>query len=154
MAINTQGIIDALISHALTTGYFASVNEVDFGSTPPNAELNAVIYSRRTRAVPGGSGLSATSVSIDFTVRLAQSLEVDPLGSIDPGMIAAADALMNAYSGDFTLGGLIAYVDLLGQHGESLGSDSGFIKLGEEQTFRIIDITIPCIINDVWTQSE
>lgn len=154
MAIDTQALIDALISHALSLGHFSSVNSVDIGSTPDNTGLTAVIYPRRIRALPTGSGLASTSVAIDFTMRLIQSMNIDPFGSIDVGMIAAADALMNAYSGDFTLGDLIAYVDLLGQHGESLESDSGFLKLSDDQTFRIVDITIPCIINDVWNQAE
>lgn len=154
MAIDTQGLIDALISHALSLGHFQSVNSVDIGSTPVNSDLTAVIYPRRIRALAGGSGLASTSVGIDFTMRLIQAMNVDPFGSIDVQMIAAADALMNAYSEDFTLGDRIAYVDLLGQHGAALESDSGFMKLGDDQSFRIVDITIPCIISDVWNQAE
>lgn len=154
VAIDTQACIDALKSHALSLGHFSSVNSVDVGSTPPSADLTAVVYPNRIRALPSASGLNSTSVAIDFMMRLIRGMNVDPLGSIDVEMITATDALMNSYSGNFTLGGLIAYVDLLGQHGESLNADSGFIKLDSDQTFRIVDITIPCIINDVWNQAE
>lgn len=152
MAIDTQSYMDALTSHALSTGYFDSVNAVDIGSTPPNTGMVAVLWPRRIRALPAGSGLNVTSVSIVFSVRLIRAMDTDPTGQIDPQMISACDALMNAYSGDFTLGGLVNYIDLLGENGEALAADSGFLKMNENQTFRIVDITVPCVIHNVWTQ--
>ena len=154
MPLDTQAYMDALISHAGTTGHFASVNSVDIGSTPLNDDMIAVLWPRRIRALPQASGLNQTSISIEFTMRLIVTMNTDPLGQIDSRMIAAADSLMNAYSGDFTLGGLIAYVDLLGQHGAPMESQSGFLRINEDTQYRIVDITIPCVINDVWTQSE
>lgn len=146
--------MDALTSHAGASGHFSSVNSVDIGSTPTNDGMIAILWPRRIRALPAGSGLNSTSIAIEFNMRLMCSMNSDPFGQIDPRMIAAADALMNAYSGDFTLGGLIAYVDLLGQHGAPMESQSGFLTVGQDERVRIIDITIPCIINDVWNQAE
>ncbi len=154
MPIDTQSYMDAIASHAAASGHFESVNSVDIGSTPSNQGIVAVLWPRRIRALPGASGLNSTSVAIEFNMRLMCSMNTDPFGQIDPRMIAAADALMNAYSGDFTLGGTIAYVDLLGQHGAPMESQSGFLTIGEDERFRIVDITIPCIINDVWNQAE
>lgn len=154
MALTTKLYMDALISHALSLGYFTSVNSVDTGSTPSNDGLSGVLWSRRTRALPARSGLNSTSALVTFMMRLFHSANSDPLGEIDPRMIDATDALLNAYSGDFTLGGLVAYIDLLGEHGEGLGSDSGWLDMGEDRKFRIVDITIPLVINDVWNQAE
>lgn len=152
--LDTQAYMDALISHASASGHFSSVNSVDIGSTPANDGIVAILWPRRIRALPAQSGLNSTSIAIEFNMRLMCSMNSDPYGQIDPRIIAAADALMNAYSGDFTLGGLIAFVDLLGQHGAPMESQSGFLPIGENERFRIVDITIPCIINDVWNQAE
>lgn len=152
MPLSTQAYMDALISHASSTGYFSAVNGVDIGSTPDNSGLTGVLYVQGVRPIPAGSGLNTTSVVVTFTLRLIRAMNSDPYGSIDADMVEAMDALINAYSGDFTLGGVISYIDLLGEHGTQLESDSGFLKLNEDQTFRIIDITIPCVVHDVWTQ--
>jgi hypothetical protein len=152
MALNTKLYMDALISHALSSGHFVSVNAVDVGSNPTNEGLTAVLYPRRIIPAPGRSGLASTSAVMTFVMRLFHSSASDPLGEIDPRIIDATDALLNAYSGDFTLGGLVAEVDLLGQYGESLRSDSGWLPMGDAGEFRIVDITIPLVINDVWTQ--
>lgn len=152
MPLDTKRYMDALTSAALRTGRFDAVNGVDIGSTPSSGGIVAVVWPRRIRALPGGSGLNTTSTSIVFMMRLFAAMNADPMGEIDPAMIAATDDVMNLLSGGFTLDGLINYVDLLGEHGDALGSDSGFLKLNENQTFRIVDITIPFIVHDVWTQ--
>lgn len=152
MPLNTRQYIDALISHAMSLGHLASVNETDIGSMPGNSDLIGVLYWRRMRPIPARSGLNTTSVLIEFNMRLIRATNTDPMGEIDPQMMDATDALMNAYSTDFTLGGVVAEIDLLGEYGQALESDSGFLKMTEELTFRIVDITIPCVINDVWTQ--
>ncbi len=146
--------MDALISHAMASGHFSSVNSTDIGSAPTNEGISAVIWPRRGRPLPGRSGLATTSVVIPFMIRLFHASATDPLGEIDPRMIDAADALLNAYSGDFTLGGIIAEVDLLGQYGDALGWDSGWVDMGDDGKFRVLDIMVPLVINDVWTQES
>jgi hypothetical protein len=54
----------------------------------------------------------------------------DPEDAIDPELLAAVDALMSAYSGDFQLGGLITQVDLLGAYGKPLGAERGLSDAG------------------------
>jgi hypothetical protein len=144
--------MDALISHAMASGHFSSVNSVDIGSVPTNEGISAVVWPRSGNPIPERSGLASTSVLIPFMVRLFRSMKSDPLGEIDPSLIDATDALLNAYSGDFTLGGIVAEVDLLGQYGDGLSWDSGYIDMGDDGKFRVVDITIPLVINDVWTQ--
>lgn len=154
MALNTRMYMDALISHAMALGHFSSVNSVDVGSVPTNEGIAAVVWPRRGRPIPGRSGLASTSLVIPFMVRLFHASATDPLGEIDPRMIDATDALLNAYSGDFTLGGIVAEVDLLGQYGDALGWDSGWLDMGDDGKFRIVDIMVPLVINDVWTQES
>jgi hypothetical protein len=154
VALETRRYMDALISHAMASGHFSSVNSTDIGSVPTNEGISVVVWPRSGSPIPERSGLASTSVLIPFMVRLFRSMKSDPLGEIDPSLIDATDALLNAYSGDFTLGGIVAEVDLLGQYGDGLSWDSGYIDMGDDGKFRVVDITVPLVINDVWTQSE
>lgn len=154
MALNTKIYMDALISHVMSLGHFSSVNSTDVGSVPTNDGISAVLWPRRIVPASGRSGLASTSVVMTLVMRLFHSAATDPIGEIDPRMIDATDALLNAFSGDFTLGGVVAEIDLLGQYGEALRSDSGWLDMGGDGKFRIVDITIPLVINDVWTQES
>jgi hypothetical protein len=152
VALETRRYMEALASHAASSGHFTGGELGDIGSTPDNTGLTFVIWPGPGNPIPGRSGLNATSVAINFMLRIFRSVNSDPLGEIDPEMIDATDALLNAYTGDFTLDGLVAEIDLLGQYGTSLSWDSGYIEMDSSTRFRIVDITIPLIINDVWTQ--
>jgi hypothetical protein len=64
----------------------------------------------------------------------------------------AVNGLMNAYCGDFELGGTVANVDLLGAHGRGAGRG---LRL---HALRLDDVPgghahHPLILNDVWTEA-
>jgi hypothetical protein len=68
------------------------------------------------------------------------------------GVVDACDALFEAYSADFELGGNVRNVDVLGAQGSPLSARFGFTTI-DKQTYRTIDIVIPLVINDAFTQS-
>ena len=76
----------------------------------------------------------------------------EPQDKIDPTIVAAVDTLLEDFSGDFTLGGNARNIDLLGQTGEALSARAGYITI-DQTVFRSMDITIPIIVNDVFTQA-
>jgi hypothetical protein len=61
--------------------------------------------------------------------------------------------MMVAFSGDFALGFAdgIRQIDLLGASGQSLSSQSGYVEI-DKKMYRVVDITIPVIINDMFSQ--
>jgi hypothetical protein len=59
---------------------------------------------------------------------------------------------MAAYSGDFTLGDVVQEVDLLGEVGVPLRAQAGYITINQTM-YRCMDITLPLIVNDLWSQS-
>jgi hypothetical protein len=65
--------------------------------------------------------------------------------------MVAMTGLIGAYSADFTLGGSVRNIDLLGEYGEKLGAQAGYITIGGVM-YRIMTLTIPCIVNDMWEQ--
>lgn len=152
MALNSQAIVDALASHAAGTGHFERVNEHE-AVNAPGSGLTAGIWPQTIRPVPAVSGLAVTSVRIPFTLRIYSSALQQPADAIDPAVLAATDALMTAYSGDFELGGLAMEIDLLGAGGEPLSATAGWLRLNDGGTFRVMDITIPVIVANVWTQA-
>lgn len=149
MSLDVRGIINGLTSHASASGMFDSVN----GHEPKGAPGGGLTFSVWVREVAPilSSGLSSTSVRVVFTARLYKPFTSQPEDSIDPDMVGALDVLMDAYAGDFTLGDEARAVDILGSDGPSLSVQTGYLEV-DRSLYRIVDITLPILINDVWEQ--
>lgn len=150
MALDINGILDALVSHALGLGFFSSVNEHESKQSPPD-ELSCSIWVERISPIKS-SGLNSTSIRIQFEVRLFSGTMTEPYDDIDPNLTLALDALMRAYIGDFTLGGLLRHVDIFGAHGPALDARTGFINQDGKE-FRVFSINLPVIVDDLWAEA-
>lgn len=151
MTLNTTAILDAVVSHALSTGLFERVNTHEPKQDPGNG-LSVAIWADRINPVPTTSGLSRTSARLVLFVRIIGNMMQEPQDQIDPAMVDATDTLMNAYSGDFDLGGNVMAVDLLGMSGEfTLSARAGYLSLNN-RLFRVMTILLPLIVSDVWEQ--
>ena len=151
MSINSEGLFNALTSHALTLGRFDRVNGHESKNAPGNG-LTCDIWFARLDPVPPASGLASTSTRVVFTARVYSNMLQEPQDGIDPAILSATDALMAAYSGDFELGGQVRDVDLLGETGIALSAQAGYLKV-DTTTYRTVDITIPLVVSDLWTQA-
>ena len=149
--MDTQGILDSLVSDALTTGLFDQVNTHEPKSAPRYG-LTCAMWLDSIKPYALMSGLNATSALLIFNARLFTSMLQYPQDAIDPAMIVAVDTLMTKYSGDFTLGDQVRNVDLLGESGYQLEAQAGYINQ-DSKLYRVVTLTIPLIINDAWTQS-
>lgn len=151
MSLDSGILLEAIVSHAAASGHFERVNKHEPKNAPGNG-LTAAAWVQRIDPVRT-SGLKSTSARVVFTVRIFSNMLQEPQDEIDPNITAAVDALMNAYSGDFSLDGLARNVDLLGQHGVALSAQAGYVPIGNPpKLYRIMDISVPVIVNDVWTQ--
>jgi hypothetical protein len=148
MGLNATGILDAIQSHALASGYFDRVNLHEPKNAPGNG-LSAAIWVDEIR--PVASGLAVTGALVTVNLRIFLNMLQEPQDAIDPNIVKAVDALMTAYSGDFTLGDLIRDVDLLGEHGDGLSAQAGYIEQ-DHKMFRVMTLKIPMVVNDVWAQ--
>ncbi len=92
------------------------------------------------------------STLVVFNVRVYGSMQADPPDAIDPNMVAAADALGEAYTGGFTLGGLVRQVDLLGAHGSPFDVRAGYLSI-DGTRYRVLTISLPVVVNDLWTEA-
>lgn len=150
--MNTQALVDAALSHAAAAGNFERVTGSEI-LTQPGSGLSVAIWAQRIRPIAATSGLAATSAHVQLMVRIYSNALQQPFDAIDPMMMAAVDALMTAYSTDFTLGDLVRQVDLLGAHGDALAATAGWLRHPDGGTSRVFDITLPLIVNDAWTQA-
>ncbi len=146
-----QTLFNKIESHAKGSGLFDSVNTHEPKSAP-GGKLHCAIYVTGLRPMPLGSGLASTTGVVTLIARIYLPMIQEPQDKIDPTIVAAADTLMSKYSGDFSLGSSARNIDLLGSTGESLEARAGYITI-DQTVFRSMDITIPIIVNDVYTQA-
>lgn len=149
MTLDIRGILDAVVSHAMASGHFERVNEHEPANAPSHG-LTAAVWSDQVQPVRS-SGLASTTVQLVFNVRIYTSIQSEPADAIDPNMLTAVDDLCAAYIGDFTLGGLVRQVDVFGAHGQPLLVRAGYIQQSGA-VFRVMTITLPVIVNDLWEQ--
>lgn len=148
--LDAVSIVTAAESHAETLGVFERVvtNEP---KNPPGNGTSCAIWADQMGPVSAASGLSSMSAQIVLMVRVMKPFLSQPYGRIDTDMMTAVDTLMRSYSTGFTLGGLVRNVDLLGQHGVALRGRAGYVTI-DKTVFRLFDITLPLIINDLWDE--
>ncbi len=150
MAIGISALINAVTTHASSSGLFDNVQGHEPKSSPGNG-LTFAVYLSSLTPVAARSGLAVTTARVELTARLYKPFLSDPEDLIDPAMADAADKLFEAYAGDFQLGGTASNIDLLGAHGDPLRAEAGYQNISGT-VFRVLDIVIPIIVNDAWNQ--
>jgi hypothetical protein len=150
VALNIQGILDVVVSHALSSGYFESINQYESKQSPSNGISGAVWVERVTPVKT--SGLSNTSIRVELTFRMYSSTLIEPYDDIDPKLTDALDFMMAAYCADFELGSQVRHIDIFGAYGNPLESRSGYINLDGKE-FRVFSVRLPLIVDDLWSQS-
>lgn len=141
----------ALLSHALSTGLFSDVSGHEPKSAPLG-RLHAALWLGEIRPAARQSGLNSTTSRLVFQIRIAQNMMSEPADDVDLDILVATMTLMTAYSGDFDLGGTAAYIDLLGAHGDPMFAKAGYLDQ-DKRLYRIMVLTIPIILNDVFSQA-
>lgn len=145
-------IIDRVVSEVKQSGYFAKVNGFEaVRSAGPRVSLFASVWVQDIEPVKIG-GLAATSARILFIVRMYASIMPYPRDDVDPSLLRACSNLMRRFHDDFDFGGIIRNVDLLGEQGIALRAEAGYIDLDANTKFRVMDLWVPCLVNDVWAQ--
>lgn len=151
-------LIHATVSHAAATGLFDQVQGGEFTGAPGNG-LSCAVWVNDLQPV-SSSGLISTSMRVELYVRLFSSAFSEPVDVIDPAMIDAVDTLLADYIDNFTLGGLIRQVDVRGADGPPLRVQAGYLTMGAARdgqgsgrTYRVMTITLPLIVNDLYPEA-
>jgi hypothetical protein len=150
--IDTAGIMDLIRSQALATGRFASVNGHEPKSAPQVG--SAITYAFWVDSIEPveSSGLASVSARLTIMGRVYASMFTEPADTIDPAIVDAASALIALYCTDLDLNGRGRSVDVFGMEGTKVSAKAGYLEQ-DKKVFRVMDITLPIIINDVWDES-
>ncbi len=144
--------MNALVGYGQACGMFSTV----LGHEPKSAP--AVDREAVTLALFAGpvgharSGFASTSLRWEIGGRIYLSAFTEPADDIDP---AVADATVNYFAtlcANYSLGGLIANVDIRGSDGDPLLATPGYIEQ-DGKVFRSMELRIPLIINDVMPEA-
>jgi hypothetical protein len=145
-----KALAAAVLSEAQALGDFTRAR----GHEPKNAPglgLTIAIFLAGIKPSGRASGMSATSGVVTFQARVYNPMLQEPQDSIDPDILTATCDLMAAYSDGFTLDGTVRNIDLLGMEGTPLSATTGYVQQ-DDRIYRSVDISIPIVVNDLWTQ--
>lgn len=149
MAFDFQALIDAVASDALVTGVFDAVNTHE-PKVPPGNGMTCSIWAANIHPVTS-SGLNVVSMLVELTARIqTPTIQQDP-NQIDPLIMQAVGTLMIEFGGGFTLGGIVREVDLIGQHSSGLSAKPGYVTQNGT-VYRVMDVSVPIIVNDLYTE--
>lgn len=147
--VDITGILDKIVSHAMASGLFERVNQHEPKSAPGNG-LHCAVWAQRIKPART-SGVASLSAHVIFSIQIYLNMLAEPQDAIDPRIMAAVDALMTAYAGDFTLGGTSRCVDLSGMEGVPMSAEAGYLRQ-DNKHYRIMTIILPLIVNDAWDE--
>jgi len=148
-----QQLIEALSSVLLGLGCFDFVNQAEPKSAGQLNGIGAAIWVQSMRPAAQRSGLTATSVRFECSIRIYQDMLYEPQDMLDPQLTNATWLVMQALSAGLTLNGAVEYLDLLGSDGEPLAGEAGYITI-DRKIFRVMTITVPMIIEDAFPQAR
>lgn len=153
MAFN-QAAIRGVYNAALSIARELNVFEVVIAHEPKAKPVSLpalAVWTQNLVPVAAVSGLSATSGRLGLRARVYKNFMGTPADRIDPDLIFLTSVLLDAFSGGFTFSGMVMEVDLLGAYGESLSAEAGYIE-HDGTHFRVMEVSIPVIIDSLWTQ--
>lgn len=143
-------IFDAVVSDVQRCGYLDKVNQHE-PKRKPKTGVTAGIWVQSMEPVGNISGLNSSCARLVFMVRLYHNLDKTTPDLIDPNMAKATSDIMRRYHDDFDFEGTIRNVDLFGIAGIKLAALAGYLDI-DGAFYRVMDITVPCLVNDVWPQ--
>jgi hypothetical protein len=145
-----EAAVNRLDSEASASGYFDDVLTHEPKSAP-TGELTFSTWIGDIQPIALQSGLNVTSCRLEMLGRVWRNMLAEPQDTIDTVIGKATSYMLAQLTGDFGIDG--AYIDLLGAHGAPLGATFGYIE-ADRTMFRITDIVIPFICEDVFDQEE
>lgn len=151
MSLAVSDIYAQVVSHAKRLGVFNQVLTHEPKGAPGDG-ITCAIWLGSLEPIPLVSGLAVTSLRLELSIRIYENFKSQPEDEIDKRLLDATSKLMEAYTGDFQLGGTVMDVDLLGAHGTPLEALGGYL-LQDSTQYRVVVMTLPIIIADVYTQT-
>lgn len=153
MSVNTAGLLSGLQTMGQSSGKFEQVMLHEPKSAPSAGGLTLCFWLDKVVPFAEGSGLASVSMAAVVNGRIYVKFLAEPEDAIDSILAGAADDLMSQLCSGFTLGGLVRNVDIFGESFDrGLELDYGYITQ-DGTVFRVADLVIPLILNDVYVEA-
>jgi len=145
--------VTPLVDITLRTGAVDRVNRHE-PKSKPGLGLSAAVWLNSLGPAPGARhALNRTTGLVVINERLTIPMLSPPEDEIDPALYRAVGLIIEGISEDFTLGGVCKNVDLLGESGQALSAAAGYYSQ-DGTPYRVMMLTIPLIVNDLWGQAS
>ena len=131
-------------------GIFDNVSTVE-PKGAPGAGSNAALFLASVEPAVASSGLNQADGLYTFTLRLYTDMLREPAANIEPELAALVDKVMDALMGDFDLGETVRNVDFLGENGQRVRAEAGYIEVNGKM-FRIVDVSLPLVVSNAFTE--
>lgn len=148
-----RGVLATVLDKVASTGKFETVLGYEPLSAPTESLTAAVFVADAFGPIPESSGLSSADARLVIMVRIMRKALTEPVSDVDLDAVDAADAVLDSLAGGYTLGSTARAVDLLGESGQGIEVNPGWATI-DKTIFRLMDITVPVMINNVWTYGE
>lgn len=144
-------IIEAVQSRALSTGHHSSVLGAEPLAAAKIEGLALAVWVDGMAILPG-RGLASASVLLSLYLRTYDAALTEYRDDIDPRMMSAVADLFELFVGGFTLDGFVCKIDIKGEYGNPLSTSAGHLTL-DRKIFRIYDVIVPLVVDDLWTEA-
>ena len=150
VTLNAEAILGKLASIGKSTGLFpgGGVKRYEPRGQPANG-LTLSLISGPKRPIRS-SGLNNVSLRWQIDGMIYLPMKITPPDDIDVRLTEASAGYLQALCAQFTLGGLVRCIDVLGSDGEELNATPGYLE-ANEKTYRVERLMIPLLINQKWT---
>jgi len=152
---NSQAILTLfanLKSQASKSGLFDGKVLGHEPKSAPGTGFSYALWLGPITPVPNLSGLNSTAGRVVVNSRIMTPFLQKSEDQIETDMMRRVLEMIGFYSGEFTVGGLAMFVDLLGAHGVPLEvTQVGYLNM-DDAYYRVADLTIPVMIDALWTQ--
>mgnify|MGYP004452397989 FL=1 len=151
MAFDTSSTMDAVASHMARSGYFPGGVQVGEFTSPPDAtgtRLAGAIWMMNSSIVllfaDGGTREVHT-----LMLRVYSDFK-DPTSTGEKRLALSVNQIASNILSDSDLGATIMSVDAAGQYGTGMSMDWGQLTISDRM-YRVVDITLPFIVDDAST---
>ena len=138
-----------LESHAKKMGLFKLVQLGEPKAPPVDLTMAFFMSSAIVTHMYANGGTGEQHIIIG---RVHMDLLAEPADKVEANLAKIVSKYMNLILADSDLGATIKTIDVAGMSGEALGAKWGIVTI-DNKMFRVVDITIPCLVDDSATAS-
>lgn len=150
--VRISSVLDILISDAQLLGIFEHVNQFESTSSPGTGLTAEIVWMLGPTPMANRSGLTSTSARVVYGMRIMVPFKNTPKESLDPILTNAVDLYINSLHGELALADAQgSFIDVFGMGGIPIDAQGGYLTL-DQTTYRVGTVTIPVIMENVWTQ--